>query len=112
MKHYRKSLILVLFIVLIAGCTTLGKPMTVKQNATAWMDIYNSTYDDTMAVMINPHSTTEQRAIALQKKELLKKIWPLMTQYVGLVEIGSIPTAENTAQINNLINQLVLIGGK
>jgi hypothetical protein len=105
--------VLLLLIIGMIGCATNGK-LTPKQNATVWMQVYNSTYDDTMLTMQNPLATPEQKNIAQQKKAILTQIWPLLKVYVATVEGGATPSAEMEATLSGLINQLtaLAIGGK
>jgi hypothetical protein len=114
---YRRQIqifVLLLLIVLIGCATNGGSKLTPKQNATVWMQVYNSTYDDTMLTMQNPLATPEQKNIALQKKAILTQIWPLLKVYVATVEGGATPSAEMEATLSGLINQLtaLAIGGK
>lgn len=110
------TLILIELLVIMAvlvSCATLGqtKPMTAKQQATVWMSVYNSTYDDILSVMKNPASTTAQKDLAQKKKAVLVQAWPLMKIYVAVVESGGVPTLAQTTAITDLINQLAILAG-
>jgi hypothetical protein len=83
--------------------------LTPKQNATIWFQVYNSTYDDTMAVASNPLSTPAQKDMAAKKKVILTQAWPLLRAYAAIVDAGGTPTADEEAQITALINQLAAL---
>jgi hypothetical protein len=115
-KRQLQFIIMLLVIISLVGCATSGTStkFTPKQNATVWMEVYNSTYDSTMATMKNPASTQDQKNIALQKKAILAEVWPLLKIYVATVEAGKVPTAEMESAITILIDRLtaLAIGGK
>jgi thiamine biosynthesis lipoprotein ApbE len=104
------AMLLVLAFV-FAGCSTTGKPMTHKQQGIIWMSTYNSVYDDTLATMKSSTATAEQKALALKKKDVLTKAWPLLTAYMEIVDKGGTPTDERVAAITELINQLTALAG-
>ena len=111
-KRNRLAIALVI-IALISACSMIGvKPMTPKQQATVWMEIYNFQYDDTMATMTNPLSTEEQKTIGRIKKDILIKVWPMLKAYAEIVDAGGVPSEEMTLKIAQLMNQLVNMGGK
>jgi hypothetical protein len=109
-------LVLMMAMVLMAcpknGTTT--QPLTAKQQATIWMDVYNATYDDTMAVMKNPASTPAQKDMAQKKKAILTQVWPLLKVYISVVDNGGTPSVESVAAITGYMNQLTALatGGK
>ncbi|HSW64881.1 MAG TPA: hypothetical protein VLH56_16455 [Dissulfurispiraceae bacterium] len=111
---YKKSAIILVFVVFLLGCATAGQQLTPKQQATIYMQTYNAVYDDTMRTMQNPAATPAQKQIALQKRALLTEIWPVLKIYVATVEGGAIPSAELEATLTALINQLATFatGGK
>lgn len=103
---------MVMVMAFFLSCATTGtQPLTAKQQATVWMSVYNQTYDDTMATMQNPASTGAQKVMALKKKDILVKVWPLLRAYVSLVDSGGTPSATDTAAITDLINQLATLAG-
>ena len=113
-QQFRKlsSLIIILLCTVIVSCATTGTtntPLTPKQQATIWMDIYNAQYDDTVYLMStdNPFN----KIIGAKKKEILTQVWPLLKAYVSTVENNGVPTEELTTNILNLINQLTPIVG-
>jgi len=106
LKHRRlNSIIFCLLLVLSVGCAT-GQVMTTKQDATILMEQYNAQYDDVYNIMTNPASTPSQRNIALQKKEVLIKVWPMLITYSNIVNSGGTPSDQDTAAIVGMINQL------
>ncbi len=90
---------------IIAACATMTG-MTPKQQAVAWMSIYNAQYDDTMSIMTNPNSTQAQKEMGLKKKAILTQVWPLLKVYVAVIDGGGTPSASETAALTDLINQL------
>lgn len=118
MYRFRKNEIiatlLCFMVAIVFACATPQKPMTDKQQATVWMDYYNSVYDDTLRVMTNPASAQSQKNVALHKREILIQVWPLLKVYVSTVDSGGIPSSKDTAAIMDLINQLTAIatGGR
>jgi len=115
MKRFNQISILLL-VMAVCSCTWLNsvtgtKPLNAKQQATVWVQVYNSTYDSTMATMTNPLSTPAQKDMAQKKKAILAKAWPILKIYVSVVEIGGIPTAQDTAALTDLFDQLVVLAG-
>jgi len=100
----------ILMITACAGVQT-AQPMTAKQQASIWLGIYNAQYDDAMFIMTNSASTEAQRAVAREKKRILAQAWPLLKIYVSSVDSGATPTASDTAQLIDLINQLTAMAG-
>ena len=102
------ALAFTLWVVIVVGCAGIigNKPLTPKQQATIWMNIYISEYDDTMAMAINPSATPAQKEMVAKKKAILTKVWPLLKVYIAIVDSGGIPTQEATNDLINLINQL------
>lgn len=105
---------LLALIVAIAACATINVGKTPKEQALYFLNTYNMEYDNTMAVMRNPNSTPTQIAIAQKKKAILTQMWPMLKSYTNIVDSGGKPTAEDTAQLNNFIDQLTAAatGGK
>lgn len=97
----------------VCSCVTTGstKPLTSKQQATIWMNVYSAQYDDTMAMAKSPKITPAQKEIVAKKKAALLKIYPLLRAYVTIVDSGGMPTAEATIVLFNLINDLIAISG-
>ena len=119
MRRFNKIQIHIVMLVLalsfLSACTlfTQTKPLTAAQQASIWMIVYNATYDDTMAMAINPSATPAQKEMVAKKKAILTPLWPALKIYVAVVESGGTPSAESTAYIVDLINQLAaLAGGK
>jgi len=118
MQQYRALIfwVSVFLTVIICGCATMTpapdkKPMTPKQQATMWLNIYSQQYDDTMAMAKNPNSTPAQKEMVSKKKAVLSKIHPLLRAYVATVDSGGIPTPEATATLTGLVNNLVALQG-
>lgn len=119
MKRYRiqvYAFVVMLMFITVSACTMFNqttKPLTAKQQATVWMVVYNSVYDDTMSMAKNPAATSTQKAMVAKKKAILSQVQPLLKIYVGVVESGGTPSIESTQAISDLINQLAaLTGGK
>lgn len=95
----------------LVGCAALTQTtgLTPKQQATIWMEIYSFTYDDTMALAKNPAITPAQKELVAKKKAVLTQVWPLLKSFVAVVNSGGTPTAQDTAAITVLINQLTAL---
>jgi uncharacterized membrane protein len=95
-----------------SSCAMLGgsvKTLTAKQQATLWMVVYNSVFDDTMAQAKNPAATAAQKDLVAKKKAVLTQVWPLLKIYAGVVETGGTPSVETAQAISDLINQLAAL---
>jgi hypothetical protein len=88
-----------------------NKPLTAKQQAAVWMQIYNQIYDDTMTMAKNPKSTPVQKELVAKKKLILSKIWPLLRTYIAITDAGGTPPAEQSAAITDLITELTSLAG-
>jgi hypothetical protein len=112
MRQVKQLGVLLFILMFVAGCATTGTTtLTPKQQATIFMEVYNASYDNAMTVMKNPASTPEQKEMALKKKDILTKVWPLLKVYVSTVEGGGTPSATDTATIISLIDQLTALTG-
>ena len=113
----KRSVLLILAAVLIAGCTTMSvnaKPwaqQTPKERANFILGVYNAQYDDTMRMATDPLSTPAQKAIVVKKKSVLKQIQPILSLYIQAVDQGMSVSPEDEAALLALINQLAAIGG-
>ena len=113
----KRSVLLILAAVLIAGCTTMSvnaKPwaqQTPKERANFILGVYNAQYDDTMRMATDPLSTSAQKAIVVKKKAVLKQIRPILSLYILTVDQGMPVSTEDEAALLALINQLAAIGG-
>lgn len=111
----RLSLFFMLFMaMMILSCSTTQQqnrtPLALAQEqGIIWMSVYNNEVSDMKAVLESPTSTASQKATAEKKKEVLKKIWPWLSQYKKLVDAGSLPDTLTVAVINNLINELAAL---
>jgi hypothetical protein len=103
----------VTFLIIISACamfqTTSTKPLTAKQQATIWMVVYNSIYDDTMAMAKNPAATPGQKDLVAKKKAILAQVWPPLKLYSSIAESGGMPSAQDAQLISDLINQLAAL---
>jgi hypothetical protein len=103
-----------LMILALMACATTGtttKPLTAKQQAAVWMSIYNTTYDDTMAMAKNPKASPAQKEMVAKKKAILTKVWPLLKAYVAIIDAGGTPAAAQGTAITDLINELTNMAG-
>jgi len=118
MQQFKRFNVLCLAVMLavVVGCATTGittKPLAAKQQASIWMIVYNSTYDDTMAMAKNPKATQAQKDMAAKKKVILTQVFPLLKIYAGIADTGGTPSVADAQAINDLINQLAAsTGGK
>ena len=105
----RSFLLLSVFLMclVVSSCATTG-PQTPDGEPIIWINVYAAQYDDAMTVMKNPQSTQAQKDVAQKKKAILIKAWPLLKVFAATVDSGAVPSANDTAQITDLINQLVV----
>lgn len=116
MKQLRINIALFLVLAFVfAGCATMGLSsdplLAAKQQGIIWGSIYNSEYKDVESVMNNKASTPEQITMANKKRAILVKVHPWLKMYKKATDQGSIPTAENTEALVNLINELTILSG-
>jgi len=110
MLKMKKQLVLLFVVLFMISCASTGlNTMTPKQQATVWIGIYNSQYDDTYAIMTNPLSTSVQKEIGMKKKAILTQVWPLLKTYIMITDSGGVPSNTDTMLIIDLINQLTTI---
>lgn len=92
--------ILLLAVMLLAGCGTINSlitptPLTPKQQAIVWGNLYNQAYAETMATAKNPAATTAQKSIAMKKKAVLIRVWPLLKSFnAPILDNDGLPTGE------------------
>ena len=109
MKSFKSLCVLLAMMFLIMSCASMQtQQLTTKQQSAIWFNVYNSVYDDTMAMSVNPAITPIQKEIVAKKKAILTQLWPLLKLYAGVVDSGGAPSVETTNQITNLINLLVM----
>lgn len=85
-KRFNLLLLVVMVAMMIMACATMNKmvtptPLTPKQQAIVWGNLYNSEYVDFMTVKDNPLATQAQKDIANKKKALLVRVYPLLKAY-------------------------------
>ena len=112
--------LLCFFIVLIAsfGCIPQAgkgqgiKPlseMTPKEKVTWMMSVYSAQAEDYKRMVKRPDLTNEQKAMLRNKKDVAKKVWPLINTYRTYVNAGAVPTREVEDEIIGLINDLTVL---
>lgn len=124
MYSYRRSLMIVVFITLAlalavsfscipqAGKGQAIKPlseMTPKEKAIWMMSVYSAQAEDYKRMVKRPDLTNDQKAILRNKKDVAKKLWPLINTYRTYVNAGAVPTQEVEAEIIDLINDLTIL---
>lgn len=106
----RKALSIFMIFIILSGCATLGltpwAERTPKEKALAFMQFYNSEYQDTFRMATDSKSTAVQKEVAMAKKKLLQKLYPLIQGYDAIVVEGKIPPIDLEQQILGLINKL------
>jgi hypothetical protein len=106
----RKAFSIFVILSFLAGCATLGltpwAERTPKEKAIAFMQFYNSEYQDTFRMATDPKSTPAQKEVAMAKKKILAKLYPLIQGYDAIVVEGRIPPLDMEQQILGLINKL------
>lgn len=112
MKKILFSLVLVVF--LSSGCAVFQPTTTLSPKAQVLVleNTYLSQLDDTQRMSEMASLSPAQREIVQQKKALLLKLKPLLVLLGDYTTAGQTPPAELQSQVNDLINQLVSLGGK
>jgi len=116
MKQHKVNVaLMILFAFVLAGCATMGLSsdplLAAKQQGIIWGSIYNAEYKDVESIMNNKAATPEQVDMANKKRAILVKVHPWLKMYKKATDQGSIPTAENTEALVNLINELTILSG-
>jgi len=124
MYSYRRNLLIVVllfFILVLAisfGCIPqAGKgqeikslsEMTPKEKVTWMMSVYSAQAEDYKRMVKRPDLTNAQKAILRNKKDVAKKVWPLINTYRTYVNAGAVPTREVEEEIIGLINDLTVL---
>jgi len=78
------AFVLLMMAVIVAGCAG-QKPMTDKQQGVMWMGVFITEYDSVKTVLESPFSTPAQRELALKKKAVLIKAYPLIKDFTSPV---------------------------
>jgi hypothetical protein len=89
-KQNRTNLVLfalLAVLVMISACATTGQQtLTAKQQGIIWGSTYISEYDSVKDVLSSSTSTVAQRELALKKKDILTKAWPLIKDFNAPVD--------------------------
>ena len=116
-KHSLLGVIIILLFVFSIGCASFdlagtNRPdqMTIKEQATVWMSIYNAQYDDYKATVKRGNLTENQKQILRVKKQVLTIAWDLLKTYAEYADTGQLPSRQFEAQLSNIIEQLLLGG--
>lgn len=116
-RKYLALILLTTFLVaLISGCAGQNQAlksvndMTPKEKAVWMMGVYNDQYHDYLSqAAMAEQLTPEAKEVLVKRKEILKKVWPLIKMYDGYVQTGAIPDSDIEKQIINQLNQLLTI---
>lgn len=107
---------ILLLLVLIVGCATApsAPPMTplqtAKMTAIAFLETYKAQYLDAEAMgkmAVAGQLTEGQKEVYRVKRKLLIQVKPLIDAFDVLVSAGTVPSADQTQAINNILNELV-----
>ena len=124
MIRYRQNLLMIallcftLVLVIAFGCIPqagkgqgikLLSEMEPKEKATWMLSVYNSQAKDYKRMVQRPDLTNDQKAMLRNKKDIAKKLWPLINTYRTYVNSGAVPTREVEDQIVGLINDLTVL---
>ena len=122
--HNRTNLVLfalLAVLVMVSACATTGQTLTAKQQGIIWGSTYISEYDSVKDVLSSSSSTVAQRELAVKKKDILSKAWPLIKDFNAPVDpknptgdiVGYSISAEKISELTRLIDKLAtLTGGK
>jgi len=104
-----------LAVLLLAGCAgqAVKTPdqMTAKERGAFTLMLYNNAFANYNAqYAATPKPMAKDMVAYFQGyKQVMEAAWPVISAYVSLVNIGGTPTAEQEAQIVQLIYQLQAI---
>ena len=122
-KQNRTNLVLfalLAVLVMVSACATTGQTITAKQQGIIWGSTYISEYDSVKDVLSSSSSTVAQRELAVKKKDILSKAWPLIKDFNAPIDPKN-PTGDivgysmSTVKVNELIKlleDLATLGGK
>ena len=122
-KQNRTNLVLfalLAVLVMVSACATTGQTITAKQQGIIWGSTYISEYDSVKDVLSSSTSTVAQRELAVKKKDILSKAWPLIKDFNAPIDPKN-PTGDivgysmSTVKVNELIKlleDLATLGGK
>jgi hypothetical protein len=120
MLHRKTQAVVLMFLamVLVSACAG-NKPMTDKQQGAMWGSIYLVKYHQVETVLNNPSATQAHRELALKKKGILIRAWPLIKDFNSPVVAGDTQGAivgysMSTEKLNllmSLIDELVSLTG-
>lgn len=113
---------LLLLLALLASCATAGPAstppltplQTAKLSAIAFLETYKTQFTDAQAMgkmAASGQLPAGQLEVYRTKRALLIKAKDLIDIYAGMVEIGTVPSDDQTQAINNVLNQLVSVAG-
>lgn len=84
--------------------------MTPKEKSIWMLSVYNSQYEDYKVQAIRTDLTEAQKEILRKKKEILTKVYPMISIYTGYASNGVIPEKElETTIVSNLETLLSMI---
>jgi hypothetical protein len=119
----KRSILLVLLLVLVAGCATVGTAPTApaktasqiaKEKSIYFMSAYKAQFEDAAAMGAMAQQgklSLEQLRVYRVKRELLIKLKPMIAAFDAILAGGGIPAPGREQEINNVINQLVATAG-
>ena len=114
-KTSSRMAILIFAVLLLAGCAgqSVKTPdqMTAKERGAFTLMLYNNAFANYNAqYAATPKPMAKDMVSYFQGyKQVMEAAWPVISAYVSLVNIGGTPTAEQEAQIVQLIYQLQAI---
>ncbi len=95
---------------MVAGCAMFGgksfTSMTPKEKATFFMGTYNRQYDSYKVDVVKPNRTAEDNKALATRKEILTKVYPLISTYDLAANSGQPITKAQEDAIMALFNQL------
>ena len=116
MKRRLSVPLAILVLVCLAACTAnmTMKPWSEQtpQDRLTWMlGLYNAQDRDYRSMVAMPNLTAAQKAVLVNKKAIMVKVYPLIDAYRITVNQGGTPDTNTEQMILNLLNQLTVVGG-
>lgn len=97
--------------VLLTSCFPWQKPQPLSATgvATVALKTYHTQVKQTEEMSKRPDLTEAEKVMVRKKKAIIVRLDPKIKMYGNIIAIGSLPTDEQVAEINKLIDQLVAV---
>lgn len=105
MIQKRNSIVLALIaMLLVSACASTR--LDFERQGFIYADVYQGEYYDVMDTLTDPNATDAQKEVALQKKNILRRLWPMLKVYDDMIRKGEVPPDQLVLDITGLIKEL------